>query len=348
MNSEIMPYEGGGNAGMAVRTVGAELVSSRQAQEVQVAMLAAKHFPRNMIEAQNRIIENCRRLSLAKKSTYEYVRGGNSVTGPSIRLAEVMAQSWGNLDFGFTVLQSDAKESTVMSYCWDLETNTRQTKTFTVPHIRHTKTGDTSLTDPRDVYEMIANQAARRVRACILGIIPGDIVDSAVAECQKTLAGQSKQPLIDRVRKMAQVFKDEFGVPLAAIEAFIGCKAEAFTEQSLVRLTGVYNSLKDGMAKREQYFDLSAAGSVSGSTEEAPAAPVTAQKGRKKKEEAPAAQTPPPPPPAAVEPVKQEKKDEVPPTADEWGEVDAGADKYGDLPFTMDDDEGAMPLDDVL
>lgn len=236
-----------------------EMVTTRQAQEVQAAMIVAKRFPRDDVNSFNRIMRSCQRQSLAEQAMYEFPRGGTSVTGPSIRLAEAMAQSWGNLDFGVIELEQKHGESVVMSYCWDLETNTRQTKIFTVPHVRQTRRGATVLTDPRDIYEMVANQGARRLRACILGIIPGDVVDAAVDQCQKTLKSGSKEPLVDRVRKMAQCFQEEFGVTLVMLEGYIGCKSEAFTEQSVVRLRSVYKSLKDGMASREQYFDLSAA-----------------------------------------------------------------------------------------
>ena len=242
---------------MTPKSVNAEMMTSRQAQEVQAAMIVAKRFPRDEVMSHNRIMNACKRRSLAERAVYEYPRGGENVTGPSIRLAEVMAQNWGNLDFGIMELEQKNGSSTVMAYCWDLETNTRQTKIFNVPHIRHTKHGVKALTDPRDIYEMVANQGARRMRACILGIIPGDVVDSAVMACEKTLMSGG-EPLIDRVRKMAQAFQDDFGVPLESLEKYIGCKAEAFTSQSIVKLRGVYTALKEGRASREQYFELPA------------------------------------------------------------------------------------------
>lgn len=234
-----------------------QMAVTRQAQEVQAAMIVAKNFPRDEVAASNRVMNACRRMGLAQKAIYEYPRGGTSVTGPSIRLAEAMAQAWGNLDFGIIELDQKPGESTVMSYCWDLETNTRQTKIFTVPHIRYSKKGgNQSLTDPRDIYEMVANQGARRLRSCILGIIPKDVIDDAMQECIKTMSGESKEPLIDRIKRMVSVFYNEFGVPQVCLEKYIGCKVEAFTEQSIVRLIGVYNSIKEGRADREEYFDL--------------------------------------------------------------------------------------------
>lgn len=242
----------------AGRSVTAEMVTSRQAQEVQAAMVIAKKFPRDEVDSYNRIMRSCQRKSLAEQSMYEYPRGGTKVTGPSIRLAEAMAQNWGNIDFGIIELEQKSGESQVMAYAWDLETNTRQTKIFSVPHVRSTKKGNVALTDPRDIYEMVANQGARRLRACILGIIPGDVQEAAIEKCMETLTKGETEPLIDRVRKMAKAFEDAYSVTLPMIEKYLGCKSDAFSENDFIRLKNVYKSLRDGMAKREDYFEIAA------------------------------------------------------------------------------------------
>lgn len=240
----------------AGRSVTAEIVISRQTQEVQGQIIMAKKFPRSYAASYNRIMEACQRKGLAEKAEYEYKRGTSKVTGISIRLAEAMAQNWGNLDFGFVELEQRNGESQVMAYCWDLETNTRQTKIFTVPHIRETKNGNYPLTSSRDIYEMVANQAARRVRACILGIIPGDIQEEAVEQCRKTLLGKEDIPMIDRIKKCVMIAEKEYQIPQDSLEKYIGCKAEAFSMNDLIRLNRVFNSIKDGMAKREEIFEL--------------------------------------------------------------------------------------------
>lgn len=254
---EQVPNIYGSTAVAPPRSTTTEMVVSRQAQEVQAAMVIAKRFPRNEVESYNRIMKACQRKSLAERSMYEYPRGDTRVTGPSIRLAEAMAQNWGNIDFGIIELEQKSGESQVMAYAWDLETNTRQTKVFSVPHIRATKKGgNVPLKDPRDIYEMVANQGARRLRACILGVIPGDVIDAAISQCERTLAGDGREPLADTVRAVANTFETEYGVTVPMLEKFIGCKIESFTMQNLIRLKKVYVSLKDGMAKREDYFEM--------------------------------------------------------------------------------------------
>lgn len=256
METTQQQFDGGfTSAAPAARSVGTEAIVSRQAQEVQAAMVVAKRFPRDENAAYGRIMQACKRRLLAENAEYEFPRGGTKVNGPSIRLAEVLAQNWGNIDYGLMELEQKFGESTVMAYAWDLETNTRRQITFTVKHERGTKKGIQKLDDPRDIYEMVANQGARRMRACVLGVIPGDVVDAAVEECRKTLVSGEKKPLKDRIRDMIVTFGDDHQVTQEMLEKYIGCKADAFSENDFIRLKSVYRALRDGMAKREDYFE---------------------------------------------------------------------------------------------
>ena len=110
--------------------------ATREESEVQSMMVIAKRFPRDPVTAVDRILQACTRQSLADGALYSYNRGGSEITGPSIRLAEAMAQSWGNLQFGIRELEQRNGESTVEASAWDLETNTRQVKVFQVKHER--------------------------------------------------------------------------------------------------------------------------------------------------------------------------------------------------------------------
>ncbi len=237
----------------------AQAMSSRYVQEVQGMIIMAKKFPRDQFQAYNRIMEACKRKSLAEVAQYEFPRGGEKVTGPSIRLAEVLAQNWGNISTGIIELEQNYGESKVMAFAWDLETNYREERIFTVKHERKAKGVIKKLDDPRDIYELVANLGARRKRSCILAVIPKDIVEAAEAQCEETLKkSNAGKPLVDRIRDMFAKFQADFGVTKDMIEEFIGCRAEAFTERDVMKLARVYNSLRDGMAKREDFFNIKA------------------------------------------------------------------------------------------
>ena len=238
----------------ATQTAAIQTTNGRYNQEVQGMVFMAKQYPRDQFAAYQRIKQSCERKSLAMIASYEYPRGGKKITGPSIRLAEVIAQNWGNFSCGVTELEQRLGESTCMAYAWDLETNVRFEKIFTVKHER--KAGKTiqKLDDPRDIYELVANMGARRERACILAAIPKDVVDAAMEECDRTLSGENTEPIVDRIKKMFDKFKD-YGVTREMIEKKIGVKIDSFTEKDVLSLGKIHNSLRDGMSKREDFFE---------------------------------------------------------------------------------------------
>ncbi len=239
---------------------------SRAVAEVQAAYVIAKKFPRNESESYSRIMDACKRPFLAEQATYAYPRGDTLVTGPSIRLAEAMGQAWGNLDCGVREVSQGNGVSIAEAYAIDLQTNTRITKIFHVPHTRDTKQGKKKLTDARDIYEMVANQGARRLRACILGILPGDVVEAAVERCKKTLES-SDVPVSEQIRKMILAF-DNFGIKVEHLEKRLGHKMESTIAQEIVTLKGIYKSIKDGMADREDFFDIGIAAKAENSEAE--------------------------------------------------------------------------------
>lgn len=238
----------------------AETDQQRAIAETQAAMIIAKRFPRNQIEAMDRILQACTRPTLAEQALYSYGRGGTDVTGPSIRMAEALAQSWGNIQFGIRELEQRNGESSVEAFAWDIETNTRQVKVFQVPHVRYSKSkGNTALTDPRDVYEMVANQGARRLRACILGVIPGDVIEAAVKQCETTLTTKA-EVTPERLASLAEKFA-EYGVTKEMIEKRIQRRLDAMTPALMVQLGKVFNSLKDGMSSPADWFEMTPAAS---------------------------------------------------------------------------------------
>lgn len=226
---------------------------SRAIAETQAAMVIAKRFPRDQVAAVDKILNAFTRPTLAEAAMYSYSRGGSEITGPSIRAAETLAQLWGNVQFGVRELEQRPGESTVEAFAWDIETNTRQVKVFQVPHMRFTKRGSYKLEDPRDIYELVANQGARRLRACILGIIPGDVVEAAMGQADVTL--KTKVEITpERLHKLVESFAD-FGVSKAQIEKRIQRRLDTIVPAQMVSLGKIYNSLRDGMSSVPDWFD---------------------------------------------------------------------------------------------
>jgi hypothetical protein len=120
--------------------------------------------------------------------------------------------------------------------------------------VRDTKKGRVKLTDARDIYEIVANQGARRLRACILGILPGDVVEAAVNQCKKTMES-GEVPLSDRIRLMVTKF-DDLGVKVEHLEKRLGHNLDATISAEVVTLQGIYKAIKDGFSAREDFFEI--------------------------------------------------------------------------------------------
>ncbi len=258
MSNELMTIKQGAPQMMKPLNQGtpnalAMMGQAREAMEAVASMQVAKAFPRDLIGAREMILNACTSPKLAERAVYQYAKGGSEVTGPSIRLAEMIAQNWGNIDFGIRELEQKPGESICEAYCWDKQTNTRQVKIFHVSHIRHTRQGDKLLTDPREIYEMVANNGARRLRACILGVIPADIVDEAVEACDQTLKTKFKNNP-DTIKMLLDKFKN-YGITQAQIEKRIQCRIEAIKPAQIAQLVKIGVSIRDGMSKAEDWFE---------------------------------------------------------------------------------------------
>ena len=300
-----------GDAQVAARPSGnavAQTDQQRAIAEVQAAMMIARMNPRDPIAAMDRILNACSRPTLANAAVYTYNRGGSDVSGPSIRLAEAMAQAWGNMQFGIRELDQRNGESTVQAFAWDVETNTRREVTFQVPHLRYTRSGSKRLEDPRDIYEMVANQGARRLRACILAVIPGDVTEAAVGQCETTMH-TTADTSPEAMQKMVKAFS-EFGVSREQIEKRIQRRLDAIQPAQVVGLKKVYASLRDGMSVAADWFDP-----IDGEQQAATGAPSAADKAkdairaRGKKPEPTAAPAPAQPPAKTVEQYKADIED---------------------------------------
>lgn len=229
--------------------------ASRAVAEAQGKLIIAKRFPRDEIQSYARAMQACKRKGVAEKAFYTYKRGGSAVSGPTIRFAEELARCWGNIDYGIKELSQSDGNSEMQAYAWDLETNAMSVQNFTNPHIREAGGSSKKLTSQRDIYENNANMGARRLRSRILAILPADLVEDAVAECKKTLAGNNDIPLIDRVKKMVTSF-EKFGVSQEQIERRLGRKINTMSVDDLTEYIGIYNALKNDESKPSDWFDV--------------------------------------------------------------------------------------------
>lgn len=238
---------------------------ARVIASVKAQVIMAKQFPRDPAYAMSRILDECKRPTLADAAVYTFPRGKETVTGPSIRLAEVLARNFGNMTFGYEVLERRPARgnvpgsSIIRAYAWDFETNLVIDRQFEVKHWRSTRSGGYAITDDRDIYELEANMSARRIRACILQMIPGDVTDAAVAACRRTAASGVNELMSDpkkRAQTIATMIRiyAKMGVTQDDLESCLNCKADDWNADHMLRLKEIKTSLEDGNSTMGDYF----------------------------------------------------------------------------------------------
>jgi hypothetical protein len=238
----------------ALVPINASTESSRVIQEVQAALIIAKKFPRDETAAFKRIMTSCKRLTLANQAIYNLPISGRNQTGPSIRLAEVLAQAWGNMKFGVNELSRvEGVSSSCVAFCWDQETNTNSEIAFEVDHFIMARGAKKYIVDPAEIDRLIASRGARKLRQCILKVIPPDIVEEAMNQCKNTIKNGDGSPLSDRVRKLV-VWFGSYQVTQEMIEKRLGHSVDTIDGEEYLDLTAIATAMKDGQGKRSTFF----------------------------------------------------------------------------------------------
>jgi hypothetical protein len=280
-------------------TAGARQDQSRELADMQVSYLMAQQFPRDEVKAMDRILLAFTRTALAEKSQYQFSRGGTDIRGPSIKAMEAIATAWRNIDSAWRersrgIGPNGVPYSEVEAVAVDLEGRTRKRIAFIVPHWRDTRQGGYALKDERDIYELCANQAQRRVRACLEAIIPGDVVDAAMAQADATLKSRADTSP-EAMAKMIEAFA-QFGITKEHIEKRIQRRLDAITPAQVVSLKRIYASLRDEMSEPSEWFEIGdadppsddLAAGKSGTAAVKSRMKASAKKGDAKKDDAPA------------------------------------------------------------
>lgn len=223
----------------------------RAIAEAQGQLTLAKRFPRNLTEAHIELMSACKSRAFAEVAFYSVPNRGS---GPSIRLAEEIARVYGNFQYGHRELSRDEGKSEVEVFAWDMEKNNRSIRQITVNHIVDTRNGPKVLTDQTDIDNKIANIASKQVRGRILALMPKWLVQDAVAECRKTLAGNNDEPMDARIRKMVQAF-GRIGVSRKTIEDYLGKPVDELTGDEIVDLQGMHTAIREG-AKASEVFSI--------------------------------------------------------------------------------------------
>lgn len=225
--------------------VSSEIVYQQDKAQIDVQISTAKAYPRNV----KRSMDNCiaivsMDMETAKTCTYSVPRGGKSISGPSVHMAKIVAQQWGNLRIEAKVVAIDDRHVTSEAVCFDLETNIA-IKTQVKRSImgKAGRFNDDMITVTGNAANSIA------LRNAIYAIIPRPVIDRVYASAKAAITGDisTEAKLKAKRKQVMDGLRDTYSVTEAEILASIGKAAiDHITADDLVVLIGIGTAIKDG------------------------------------------------------------------------------------------------------
>ena len=240
----------------AVEEVVVSEVSVYEAQDkamIDMQIATAKRYPRNVQRAiQNSMAIITLDVETAKTCHYSVPRGGKSVSGPSVHLAKILAQNWGNMRIEARVVATDDKHVTSQAVAFDLETNLAikvEVKRSIVG--KFARYNDDMITVTGNAGNSIA------LRNAVLAVIPKGVVDKCYNTAKAMITGDvsDETKLIARRKQVVDGLKDTYGVAEKDILAAIGKQAiNHITADDIIVLIGIGQAIKDGDTTVEEAF----------------------------------------------------------------------------------------------
>jgi hypothetical protein len=237
-----------------IEQVSPEITYHQDKAAIDVQISTAKAFPRNLKRAiDNAIAIVTMDIETAKTCTYSVPRGGKAITGPSVHLAKILSQVWGNLRIEAKVVAIDGRQVTSEAVCFDLENNLAiktQVKRSII-----SKNGSRFTDDMITVTGNAANSIA--LRNAVLSVIPRAIVDRVYNSAKQTITGDlsDKNKLIAKRKQVFDALKDTYGVGEQEVLSAIGKAAiDHVTPDDIVVLIGIGQAIKDGDTTIEHAF----------------------------------------------------------------------------------------------
>jgi hypothetical protein len=225
-------------------------IESQTRGEIDTQISTAKRFPRSITGFKKRAMELATLdEETAQSCFYALPRDGKSIEGPSARLAEIVAGSWGNLRSQANIVDEDDKFITARGVCWDLENNVAISV-----EVRRRITGKSGRKYNDDMIGTTANAACSiALRNAVFKVVPMAIVKPIYEAARKVAIGDATT-LVSRRDKALKHFA-AMGVRQEQIFAKLGrAGVEEITLDDLAILLGLFTAIRDGDTTVDEAF----------------------------------------------------------------------------------------------
>jgi hypothetical protein len=234
-----------------VTVTGNEISLMQEKASIDIQVSTARAYPRDIKRAlENSIFTATLDVETASTCTYSVPRGGKAITGPSVHLAKIIMQNWGNIRGEARVIDVGQKTVTSEAVAWDLENNVAVK--VEVKRSIMTKTG--RMTE--DMITVTGNAAnSIALRNAIFGVIPRAITDKVYNASQAKIIGDTNK-IEKRIKDVFAGYKKTYNKDEKDVLGIVGkTSISQITPDDLVVLIGVAQSLKDGDTTLDLVFD---------------------------------------------------------------------------------------------
>lgn len=226
--------------------------------ELDQAVVTARQYPRSIDRAMRNIITLA---TLSEKTAtdcvYALPRAGKAIRGPSVRLAEIIAQQWGNCHVGSRIVGVDLADKVIIAegVFHDLETGMKR-----ISQVRRRITDKNGKLFNEDMVNVTGNAAAAiAMREAVLKGVPRGIWEEAYDRCEQVIRGDVKT-LNERRESAIKAFA-AFGVTPEQIFDYLEIEGEKdITLDHLATLTATRSAIKSGESQVEDFFDMTKKG----------------------------------------------------------------------------------------
>lgn len=224
---------------------GIEILEAQERAAIDIQVATAKRYPRNL----RRVVDNSVVIATMNKATAETCRyakpvGNKTINGPSVHLARIICQQYGNIRVQQRIKSIEHKSIIAEAVAFDMETN----YAVSVEARRSivTKSGQRYTDSVIETNAMAILAIAER--NAILKVIPKSIIDHVYNEAFKCAYGDlsDNAKLLKERERIFKEFKNTYGAEEADVIKFIGVNTkEAIVAENIADLVGILQSLKD-------------------------------------------------------------------------------------------------------
>ena len=176
------------------------------------------------------------------------------IRGGSIRLAEIVANAWGNIHAATRIVENDGRHITAEGVAHDLQANVKIAMQNKVSIRFGEKDGKGGYTANNDMQTVLANAAsAKALRNAIFKVVPKALVDRILEKAMSFAVGDQKtinSKVIEIVDKLVKM-----GIDKELMLKYYDCKSiSEFTPDICRSLIGLGTAIKEGHIKIDDVF----------------------------------------------------------------------------------------------